>query len=106
MSYDIYLYVDGGAGNGVCAFDRNYTSNVAPMWREAGADLAQMDGMPAWRAIDCLTAAVEMMRAYPDDYRKMEPDNGWGSYDGCLQLLSEIKDACEKYPKAWLSVSC
>lgn len=105
MSYDIYLHVDGGAGYGVCAFDRNMTSNVAPMWREAGCDLRDLKGVLAWRAVDSLSAAIDNMTNYPADYRKMEPANGWGDYEGCLKFLTEIRDACRKYPTAEIGVS-
>lgn len=85
MSYDVDLTIDTGAGNKAAIADWNMTSNCAPMWREAGADLAAMDGMPAWRAADFLRGALDNMRAYPNDYRALAPSNGWGSYEGCLR---------------------
>lgn len=105
MSYDVTLYIDTGAGNYICCFDSNMTSNVAPMWREAGADLAKMHELPAWRAVDVLTAAIDNMTNYPQDYRAMEPANGWGDYDGCLEFLTSIRDACRKHPRAYISIS-
>lgn len=105
MSYDIYLHVDSGAGNTVCAMDLNMTSNVAPMWRKAGVDLRDLRGMAAWRAVDMLSAAIDNMTEYPEDYRPLEPDSGWGSYEGCLEFLTKIRDSCRSHPRAEISVS-
>jgi hypothetical protein len=104
MSYDVYLEVDTGAGNYACIGDWNMTSNVAPMWRKAGADLAEMADMPAWRAADLLRGAVDMMRAYPADYEALNPANGWGDYEGCMGFLEVILRACERHPRAVLRV--
>lgn len=105
MSYDVYLNVDGGAGHGVCAFDRNMTSNVAPMWRKAGVDLREFQGLLAGRVIDSLNAAIDNMTNYPEDYRAMNPENGWGSYEGALDFLTSLRDACQKFPRAEIGVS-
>lgn len=105
MSYDVYLAIPTGGNSSACVFDRNMTSNVAPMWREAGADLANMDGKPATECTGALTAAIDAMRADPDKYRAMNPPNGWGSYESCLDYLTSIRDACVEHPACTLRVS-
>ncbi len=48
MSYDVCLTLEtGGEEQAMVTCSRNMTSNVAPVWREADADLAEMDGKKA-----------------------------------------------------------
>lgn len=68
----------------------NMTSNVAGMWRVAGADLAAMDGKPAMEVQLILATAVRNMLSEPAKYRALEPDNGWGSYEGCVDYLTKL----------------
>lgn len=105
MSYDVSLYVDTGAGHTVDAAWWNMTSNVAPMWRAAGLDLAEFDGKPATELVKPLrNALVELIRN-PDPYRAMNPENGWGSYEGCVAFLQKILAGCDEHPFARVSVS-
>lgn len=105
MSYWVYLCVDTGGNEPVDFWERNYTSNVAVMWCEAGADLAEMNGMPAREADGILTGALIEMRRRPSIYQAMNPANGWGTYDGCIEFLTAIRDACREHPTAQLRVS-
>lgn len=76
-----------------CGFgpeDINMTSNVAGMWRLAGADLAAMEGQPASQVLVALASAVRNMLCEPAKYRALEPDNGWGDYEGCVGYLVRL----------------
>jgi hypothetical protein len=106
MSYDISL--------GTYVRDRwydiidvgNMTSNVAGMWRLASPDtdgLKGLHGKTAGEAIGPLSKAVLRMRADPDAYMPLVPANGWGSYDGAMEFMSEILKACREHP--WLTIS-
>jgi len=68
----------------------NMTSNVAPMWRLAGADLAAMNGMDTVRARIMLAGAVHAMLLRPEDFKKLNPENGWGDYEGTVQYLMKL----------------
>lgn len=105
MSYDVYLEISTGAGNTADVFDRNMTSNVAPMWRKAGADIAEMDGKTAADCAPLLAAAVTAMEIDPAAYRLMDPPNGWGSYETCLDFLVSVRDACVEHPACTIRVS-
>lgn len=105
MSYTIYLTVDTGGPERPWIFDRNYTSNCSPMWRKAGANLAEMDGKLAADAEPILAFAIAAMRESPAEYKALNPPNGWGDYDGCIRFLTEIRDACVAHPKTTLEVS-
>lgn len=65
----------------------NMTSNVAPMWREAGIDLAGMKGMSAEQVRPMLAHAIYNMLTSPSKYKAMNPENGWGDYDSCVKYL-------------------
>jgi hypothetical protein len=105
VSYDVWLEIDTGGGNTAYVFDRNMTSNVAPMWREAGADLAEMDGKPAVDCWPALANACDNMVDNPEKYKAMNPPNGWGSYDTCLDFLRSIRDACQEHPACTVRIS-
>ena len=105
VSYWVYLTIDTGGPNTHDIWGRNHTSNTASMWREAGADLTEMDGMDAATASYVLTQAIKEIASRPSKYRAMEPENGWGTYDSCLGFLREIRDACDEHPNAALRVS-
>lgn len=118
MSYDIYLKnPPAGASCGRCggtgkepdeyenvSVDWNYTSNCAPMWRKAGADLAQFDGKTAGECTPILAAAIEAMESEPEVYRAMDPSNGWGSYDTLLPSLKKLLEGLQQNPHMLVGV--
>jgi hypothetical protein len=68
----------------------NMTSNVAPMWRRAGADLAAMKGKTAKEVRFILATAVRNMLAEPEKYKALNPGNGWGDYRSCVEYLTRL----------------
>ena len=83
---------------GVGDFHENMTSNVAPMWREAGCDLRDLKGKKGSEAVKPLCDAINRMMADPEKYKAMNPANGWGDYEGCLNYLRGCHDACYANP--------
>jgi hypothetical protein len=113
MSYDIHLVNPpedsacghcGGTGKepapreDYTILDWNYTSNCAPMWRKAGADLAEFDGKPAGECAPILAAAITAMENDPDTYRAMNPENGWGDYDSLMRALRRLLEGFRSEP--------
>jgi hypothetical protein len=90
MSYDLTL--------GDLEF--NYTYNVSRMFY----DYYVMDGIRTIRgktgeeAHPLLTGLLKHMQAHPERMRGMEPSNGWGSYEGAMNWVSSMIDACLQYP--------
>lgn len=84
--------------------DYNMTSNVAPMWRAAGADLAEFHGKRAKDCIPGLDTAVAAMASDPARFEAMNPPNGWGSYTGCLAFLRELRQQFAEHPDATVDV--
>lgn len=106
MSYDIWLEIDtGGPEPATVAQDWNYTSNCAPMWRAAGAPLADFDGELADTCLPVLNHAIAELENNPDPYRAMDPENGWGSYDSLLPALRRLRDMFAAHPRATVRVS-
>jgi len=107
LSYDVYLEIDtGGDCLATVAEIGNYTSNVSGMWAHAlGCSLGTLDRMAATDAIPLLESAVAHMATHPEPYRAMEPDNGWGTYDGALGYLHKLLADCREHPKTTLRVS-
>ncbi|MGH3549017.1 MAG: hypothetical protein ACRDQU_13080 [Pseudonocardiaceae bacterium] len=103
MSYWVYLVIDGPEP--ACLTGRNMTSNVAPMWRRAGADLAEFDGCAAAEVLPALRTAIAAMEDHQAAYKAMNPPNGWGDYASCLEFLCELVLDFTAHPKATVVVS-
>jgi hypothetical protein len=123
VSYDIWLEADL-AGEKRARLDGdepgNITYNVDPMFalalggesgdgiqngRELLLDrkdpaLKRFIDRPAAEAIGPLTSAVASMEGNPDTYRALNPENGWGDYEGALDYLRRFLAACEAHPNA------
>lgn len=112
MSYDISLYmnIDTGAPEPThigLAEVGNYTSNVAPMWTDAlGHSLSEFKEKNAGESLPALERAVATLEADPAKYEAMNPKNGWGSYEGALNYLRQLRDACAAHPKATIHIWC
>lgn len=105
MSYDIWLEIDtGGPEPAAVGGQWNYTSNCGPMWRAAGADLAEFHGKTAGDCLLALTAGITELRAHPAKYEAMNPPNGWGSYDSLIPALEELAGTFRSHPKATVKV--
>lgn len=104
MSYDVEIHDTTLSGVEMLVFSRNYTSNVAPMWVDAGLMLLNFDGKEAGDLVHPLRMAYRQILRNPDRYKAMEPDNDWGSYDGCLDFLGAILTACEVHYKGRLEI--
>lgn len=100
MSYDVSLYNDDEE-----VWDWNYTSNCAPMWRAAGADLATFHERRASECIPSLGDALVELIKNPAKYDAMNPPNGWGSRASLLIALTEMLVACETSPDAIVHVT-
>ena len=101
----MWLVIDtGGAEPCPVGGDHNMTSNVAPMWRLAGADVAEFQGKYAGNVLHLLDKAIAEMETNPEPYRALNPDNGWGSYETCLEFLRNLRAEFGAHPKATVKV--
>lgn len=103
MSLDIYI----NKVKEVSVFDANYTHNVTPMWTKAGVyeSLYESEGKTASEILPTLREGYKQMVDNSSEYEKLNPENGWGSYDGALKFLKEFIKACEQDPDGIIHIS-
>ena len=89
-------------------FNYNITHNLNRMadaaglydclWRpdEHGIDTAK-------QLIEPLRQGLHLLKLNPEEYKKYNPENGWGSYEGLVTFVEKYLDACYKYPDAKVS---
>jgi hypothetical protein len=112
MNMWIYLTLEIGSdvtGNqplSHCIYERNVTSNLNPMLDKANVYEAthETNWYKAGTIIDVLAVGIADMQAHPDEYKKLNPPNGWGSYEYALNFLISLHQACVDYPNAIISI--
>lgn len=89
---------------------RNITHNLGKM--ASAADLYKALWRPdengferAWQLVEPLTAGVAKLRANADEYKKFNPENGWGDYAGLVAFTEDYLAACKRFPDAIVQVS-
>lgn len=107
MSYDVRLDIDCGGPEPVTVADcGNMTSNVGPVWRHVGADIAEFHEK---RAADCLPALVEALRllnASPRSYDHLVRGGGaWGTVESAIEYLTVLERDFRRAPNATVRVS-
>lgn len=103
MSLDFSLYKTQPTE----VFSGNATHNLGRMWHKAGIHDALYESKDklASSIILFLEAGLEKMKAEPDEYRKLNAPNGWGTYEGAIRFLEEVISACKEYPDAKIYIS-
>ena len=106
MSYDIGLYINTGKEEHEVCDCGNYTYNVSPMYYKAFGEegIGMFDGMNAGEAIKFLELGIKNMEREPAEYLKLNPSNGWGSYDGALAYLRVIYQGCQNHPQTTIRI--
>ena len=118
MSYDLDVITV------TCHHTKNYTSNVAPMFYlafERTSEYLEPILKKAWYPLDDFKEALNCgereiilptlkfmitdMKAYPEIYKSLNPENGWGTYEGALEFLEEALKALEKNKKSIIRLS-
>lgn len=88
-------------------YDANITYNLADMYYKAidnELGLRKLDNIKCCEAVEILSKAIEDMVNNKKEYEKMNPANGWGSYDGLLNKLREMLEVCEKNPDGYFRI--
>jgi len=90
-------------------FSANITHNLGKMASEAGIykHLWRPDEIGITKArelIEPLTDGLALMQTDPDRFEALNPENGWGSYDGFVPWIAKYLEACRTYPDADVSV--
>lgn len=111
MSLDISFgtLVDLGGPDGADwyeVFTANITHNLNRMWQLAGC-YEVLYGSHEKTVVEitpAITVAVDYMLEHPDECRKLDASNGWGTYEHALPWLQKTLWACQRFPKATVRV--
>ncbi len=94
---------DGGS-----VFWANITHNLGAMAKEAGLYEALWQPNMLARAADLiepLRGGLARLKTNPDAFRRLNPENGWGTYEGLVEFVEEYLAACERWPDAEVRIS-
>lgn len=90
-------------------FSANITHNLNTMADAAGIyqHLWRPDEIgitTAAELIEPLRVGLAKLEAGPARFRRHNPSNGWGTYEGLVEFVREYLAACEQYPAAKVRV--
>ncbi len=102
MSLDIYLEVVKPTE----VYSANATHNLIPMWHKAGVyeSLYESQGKEASEILPILRSGLEKMQDDQETYKQLAPTNGWGTYEGAIEFLAGLINACEENSGAAIRV--
>lgn len=110
MSLDVSLYFDipGSDGLTQTVFEYNITHNLIKMASECNVMLYKAIWRPeelfkepkAKDILNYLKLGFFELKREPEQYKKFEPENRWGTYEGFMQFLELYVSKCEAYPEA------
>ncbi|PSS42922.1 hypothetical protein C6401_15305 [Arthrobacter woluwensis] len=101
MSFDLDIETCDTDGNLVLVpIVDSHTYNLAPMWVKALPikKTSDLDGWKCAEHLPDLEAGLLDAVRNADQYRAMEPSNGWGDYDGFLETLIRFVSLAFKHP--------
>ena len=112
MSLDVDLMVIQPTS----VFSHNITHNLAKMADDVvlsnGKNLYQVLWRPdehGWEFArdisEMLNEGWNILLSDPERFRKFNPENGWGSYDGLVNFVYKYRNACWDNPDAELRIS-
>lgn len=90
-------------------YSANITHNLNSMASKAGIYKHlwrpdEIDVTKGWQLIEPLGEGLNLLRSDPKRFKKFNPKNGWGNYEGLVAFVENYLAACETYPDAEISV--
>ena len=93
-------------------FSGNITHNLTTMAAEVSERFYQamwrpeeLEAKQAMDIIEPLAAGIQTLEANPAKYKKLNPENGWGTYDQLLTFAKNYEAACREWPLTKIEVS-
>ena len=91
-------------------FSANITHNMGRMANAAGIYEVlwrpEQNGFKkAYQLVPVLQKGLNRLKLYPETYKTLNPDNGWGSYEALVDFVTEYLDACRENMNADVSAS-
>jgi hypothetical protein len=101
MSLDVYLEEVRPTE----VYWRNITHNLVPMADKAGIYRhlwrpEEVGVTKASQLIEPLRKGLALLQDEPERFRRLEPENGWGTYEGLVQFVDDYLRACIANPDA------
>ena len=59
----------------------------------------------AHQLIQPLSDGLVLLKSDPERFKRHNPLNGWGSYEGLIAFVEKYLSACKEYPQATIRVS-
>lgn len=82
-----------------CYLFDGITYNLSPMFREAsGHRFADLEGMSGARVGSILRTALHRLVSDPPKYEALNPENGWGDYEGLVKVVTQAAVLAARYP--------
>jgi len=112
MSLDVYLYRASGTEAETELYSANITHNLGLLADAVGLYQAlwspeELGLTRANQLIDLLERGLRRLgdRSRREEFRKLEPANGWGTFDGLVTFTENYLACCRDYPEALVRVS-
>lgn len=106
MSYDINLKIHTGIEEAIVIECGSYTYNVSAMYYEAFGEngLRAIDDMKAGDAVPILKKAIIYFIEHEEELKLLNPENGWGDYEGAKRYIENILVECKLHPACTVRV--
>lgn len=118
MSLDVWL-ISGREKCSTCdgvgiveeeAFSYNITHNLNKMAEEVGIYKhlwrpEELGFVCARELVVPLSSGLTLLKSDPEKYKKLNPENGWGSYDALVDFVSQYIEACIDNPSSLIGIS-
>ena len=114
MSLDVYLTKIMPTE----VYSSNITHNLGKMANAVKLSTGETLYQILWRPDECtppytkaeeiaelLDEGFNILLSDPEEYKKYNPENGWGSYDGLVEFVYRYRNACWDDPDADIGVS-
>ena len=99
----------------VSVYDNNITHNLSKMASEVklsnGLSLYDVLWRPDEHELELAEDIAELLDegwnillSEPDRFKQLNPENGWGNYDGLCKFVYEYRNACWDEPNATVEV--
>ncbi len=92
-------------------YHANITHNLTDMAKAVGRKFYQSIWRPeelgvtkAGFLVSDLLSGLVHLQTYPDKYRPLNPENGWGSYEVLVSFTWNYLQACRQWPEAKIEV--
>lgn len=94
----------------VTVYSANITHNLSKMADEVGIYKhlwrpEELGITTAQQLIEPLKEGLLLLLSDPTRFKKFDPENKWGDYDGLVKFVRAYLFACVKYPNATLRIS-